>query len=94
MTRVWDPLVRLLHWALLGAIVTGFGLGSLTGTEFLGESKGFVDDAETIDGHRAYVQMFGQGVTATSADAATVVAADGRIFGTADGGATWTTGRS
>jgi len=33
------------------------------------------------------------GVTATSADAATVVAADGRVFGTADGGATWTTGR-
>lgn len=24
MTRVWDPLVRLLHWALLGAIVTAW----------------------------------------------------------------------
>ncbi len=33
------------------------------------------------------------GVTASSADAATVVAADGRTFSTADGGATWTTGR-
>lgn len=33
------------------------------------------------------------GVTASSADAASVVAADGRVFSTVDGGATWTTGR-
>ena len=50
--------------------LTSFGLGSLTGTDFLGESEGFVDDAETIDGHRAYVQMFGQGITVTSAQMA------------------------
>ncbi len=58
----------------------GFGLGDYTGVDFLGESAGFVDTAENVDGHRAYVQMFGQGITATSAQMAgayQVIANDG-----------------
>ncbi|WP_228545733.1 peptidoglycan D,D-transpeptidase FtsI family protein [Microcella flavibacter] len=58
----------------------GFGLGDYSGVDFLGESAGFVDTAENVDGHRAFVQMFGQGVTATSAQMAgayQVIANDG-----------------
>jgi len=50
--------------------LTRFGLGESTGVGFLGEAGGNVRDPDSIDGHSAVTQMFGQGMTATSAQVA------------------------
>lgn len=47
-----------------------FGIGQTTAVDFLGESSGRLRDAASIDGHGTLTQMFGQGVTATSAQIA------------------------
>lgn len=47
-----------------------FGLGQPTAVDFLGEESGIVKDAESIDGHGAYTQLFGQGVSVTGAQLA------------------------
>lgn len=47
-----------------------FGIGEQTAVDFLGESNGSLQGPATIDGHSAFTQMFGQGVTATSAQVA------------------------
>lgn len=47
-----------------------FGIGQETAVDFLGESSGRLRDADSIDGHGTLTQMFGQGVTATSAQIA------------------------
>ncbi len=50
--------------------LAAFGIGEQTAVDFLGESNGVLRDAESIDGHGTLTQMFGQGVTATSAQIA------------------------
>ncbi|MFN4001582.1 peptidoglycan D,D-transpeptidase FtsI family protein [Microcella sp.] len=47
-----------------------FGIGQETAVDFLGESSGRLGDPDTIDGHGALTQMFGQGMSATSAQIA------------------------
>ncbi len=49
---------------------TGFGLGQQTAVDFLGEEPGIVREPDSIDGHSAVTQMFGQGITVTSAQVA------------------------
>jgi len=50
--------------------LSAFGIGEQTAVDFLGESNGMLRSAESIDGHGTLTQMFGQGVTATSAQIA------------------------
>ena len=52
--------------------LTAFGFGTQTAVDFLGEEPGFVGDAADVDGHTAVTQMFGQGMTATSAQVASL----------------------
>lgn len=54
-----------------------FGLGQETAVDFLGESSGRLRDPNTIDGHGALTQMFGQGMSATSAQIASAYQALG-----------------
>jgi len=50
--------------------LSAFGIGEQTAVDFLGESNGTLRSADSIDGHGTLTQMFGQGVTATSAQIA------------------------
>lgn len=50
--------------------LSAFGIGEQTAVDFLGESSGRLREADSIDGHGTLTQMFGQGVTATSAQIA------------------------
>ncbi len=52
--------------------LTGFGFGTPSAVDFLGEEPGFVGEANEVDGHTAVTQMFGQGMTATSAQVASL----------------------
>lgn len=52
--------------------LTRFGFGSATAVDFLGEEEGSVAPADSVDGHTAVTQMFGQGMTATSAQVASM----------------------
>jgi len=52
--------------------LTGFGFGTPTAVGFLGEEPGYVAPVAVIDGHTAVTQMFGQGMTATSAQVASM----------------------
>lgn len=51
-------------------MLTRYGLGEPTDVGFLGEESGLIRDPATIDGHSSFTQMFGQGMTATSAQIA------------------------
>lgn len=51
-------------------MLTRYGLGAPTDVGFLGEEGGDIQDPASIDGHSAFTQMFGQGMTATSAQVA------------------------
>ncbi len=51
-------------------MLTRYGLGEPTAVGFLGEEGGTIRDPASIDGHSAFTQMFGQGMTATSAQVA------------------------
>lgn len=50
--------------------LAAFGMGTQTAVDFLGEESGSLQDPTTIDAHSVYTQMFGQGVTVTSAQVA------------------------
>ncbi|WP_166864034.1 MULTISPECIES: penicillin-binding protein 2 [unclassified Salinibacterium] len=50
----------------------GFGFGSYTGADFLGEEDGTVRSADRTDPVTAVTQQFGQGMTATSAQVASM----------------------
>jgi cell division protein FtsI (penicillin-binding protein 3) len=47
-----------------------FGFGDPTAVSFLGEESGIVRPADSIDGHGAYMQLFGQSISVTSAQMA------------------------
>ncbi|OYX58406.1 MAG: hypothetical protein B7Y93_01660 [Micrococcales bacterium 32-70-13] len=49
-----------------------FGFGEPTDVGFLGEEPGTVPDPSSVDGHTAFTQMFGQGMSATSAQVASL----------------------
>lgn len=49
-----------------------FGFGEPTDVGFLGEEPGSVPDPSSVDGHTAVTQMFGQGMSATSAQVASL----------------------
>ncbi|MBX9719519.1 MAG: penicillin-binding protein 2, partial [Microbacteriaceae bacterium] len=49
-----------------------FGFGEPTAVGFLGEEPGSVPDPSSVDGHTAVTQMFGQGMSATSAQVASL----------------------
>lgn len=51
-------------------MLTRFGLDEPTAVGFLAEDGGDIKDPAEIDGHGAFTQMFGQGMTATSAQVA------------------------
>lgn len=52
--------------------LTAFGFGTQTAVDFLGEEPGYVGAADEVDGHTAVTQMFGQGMTSTSAQVASL----------------------
>jgi len=52
--------------------LTRFGFGDQTAVDFLGEEPGRVPDPTTVDAHNAIVQLFGQGMLATSAQVASL----------------------
>jgi cell division protein FtsI (penicillin-binding protein 3) len=53
-------------------MLTSFGIGSPTAVNFLGEDSGYVAKPDVVDFITQYTQIFGQGVTATSAQIASV----------------------
>jgi cell division protein FtsI (penicillin-binding protein 3) len=53
-------------------MLTSFGIGSRTAVNFLGEDPGFIAQPDVVDGVTKYTQIFGQGVTATSAQIASI----------------------
>lgn len=53
-------------------MLTSFGVGSPTAVKFLGEDPGYVATPDVVDFITQYTQIFGQGVTATSAQVASV----------------------
>ena len=54
------------------ANLRAFGFGSRTTVDFLGESKGYVADPKTVDARTTVTQQFGQGMSATSAQVASM----------------------
>lgn len=63
-------LSERLSWGERNAYLSAFGFGSPTGVDFLGEESGSLRDPANIDGHTALTQMFGQGMSVTSAQIA------------------------
>ncbi|HEU0207088.1 MAG TPA: penicillin-binding transpeptidase domain-containing protein, partial [Pseudolysinimonas sp.] len=59
------------------ANLRAFGFGSKTTVNFLGESRGYVADPKTVDAVTTVTQQFGQGITATSAQVASMYQAIG-----------------
>lgn len=53
-------------------ILTSFGVGTSTAVKFLGEDSGFIEVPELVDDVTRYTEIFGQGVTATSAQVASI----------------------
>lgn len=53
-------------------MLRSFGIGSPTGVNFLGEDSGFISTPDVVDNVTQYTEIFGQGVTATSAQMASV----------------------
>lgn len=53
-------------------MLTSFGIGTPTAVKFLGEDPGYITKPEEVDDVTQYTQIFGQGVTATSAQIASV----------------------
>jgi cell division protein FtsI (penicillin-binding protein 3) len=53
-------------------MLTAFGIGTETAVNFLGEDSGYIAKPEVVDYITQYTQIFGQGVTATSAQIASV----------------------
>jgi cell division protein FtsI (penicillin-binding protein 3) len=53
-------------------MLTTFGIGSRTAVSFLGEDPGYIATPEVVDHVTKHTQIFGQGITATSAQIASV----------------------
>jgi cell division protein FtsI (penicillin-binding protein 3) len=53
-------------------MLTTFGIGSRTAVSFLGEDPGYIAKPEVVDHVTKHTQIFGQGITATSAQIASV----------------------
>jgi cell division protein FtsI (penicillin-binding protein 3) len=53
-------------------ILTGFGIGESTAVKFLGEDSGYIAKPGEVDDVTRYTELFGQGVTATGAQMASV----------------------
>ncbi len=53
-------------------ILTSFGVGTPTAVGFLGEDPGYIAPPETVDDVTKITEIFGQGVTATSAQIASI----------------------
>jgi cell division protein FtsI (penicillin-binding protein 3) len=53
-------------------ILTSYGIGSQTAVKFLGEDPGYIATPDVVDNVTRYTEIFGQGVTATSAQMASV----------------------
>jgi len=53
-------------------MLTSFGIGSRTGVRFLGEDAGYIAKPDVVDHVTKHTQIFGQGITATSAQIASV----------------------
>ncbi len=53
-------------------MLTSYGIGTPTAVNFLGEDPGYIAKPEVVDGVTQYTQIFGQGVTATSAQVASI----------------------
>jgi cell division protein FtsI (penicillin-binding protein 3) len=53
-------------------MLTSFGIGSRTGVSFLGEDAGYIAKPDVVDHVTKHTQIFGQGITATSAQIASV----------------------
>jgi len=53
-------------------MLTSFGIGSRTGVSFLGEDAGYIATPDVVDHVTKHTQIFGQGITATSAQIASV----------------------
>jgi cell division protein FtsI (penicillin-binding protein 3) len=58
-------------------ILTAWGMGSPTPVEFLGEDPGYVTDPDEVDDVTQFTQLFGQGMTVTSAQMAQIYQALG-----------------
>lgn len=53
-------------------MLTSYGVGSPTAVNFLGEDPGYITKPDVVDDVTRYTQIFGQGVTATSAQIASI----------------------
>lgn len=53
-------------------ILTSYGIGSQTAVKFLGEDPGYIATPDIVDNVTQFTEIFGQGVTATSAQMASV----------------------
>lgn len=53
-------------------ILTSFGVGNPTAVSFLGEDPGYIAKPEVVDNVTKFTEIFGQGVTATSAQIASI----------------------
>jgi len=51
-------------------ILTSFGIGQKTSVNFLGEDSGFIASPDVVDNVTQYTEIFGQGITTTSAQIA------------------------
>lgn len=52
--------------------LVAFGIGQQTGVRFLGEDPGFIQTPDKVDGVTADAELFGQGVSATGAQIASI----------------------
>lgn len=53
-------------------LLTSFGVGTPTAVSFLGEDPGYIAKPEVVDNVTKFTEIFGQGVTATSAQVASI----------------------
>lgn len=53
-------------------ILTSYGIGSQTAVKFLGEDPGYIATPDVVDNVTRFTEIFGQGVTATGAQMASV----------------------
>jgi cell division protein FtsI (penicillin-binding protein 3) len=53
-------------------MLASFGIGSETAVDFLGEDPGYIAQPDVVDGVTKHTQIFGQGITATSAQIASI----------------------
>lgn len=53
-------------------ILTSFGIGQKTGVSFLGEDSGYIAAPDVVDNVTKFTEIFGQGITSTSAQIASV----------------------